>query len=115
MAKSSPEENARAVEGLRALQTSDGSPAISHSLIAWYTALGALDDAYAIAEESLRNARTTDPSGTAWGGIWTQNMRSFRRDGRFQGLVARLHFMPYWKANGQPNDCEISGDELICK
>jgi len=42
-------------------------------------------------------------------------MRTFRQDGRFQDLVARLHLMPYWKANGAPNGCEIAGDALVCK
>src|SRR5262249_10083038 len=115
MAKASPEETARAVQGLRALQQNAANPAISHSLIAWYTALGALDDAYAIAEESLKQAKATETSAETWGGLWVESMRTFRKAARFQALAARLHLMPYWKASRPPIDCEIDGDALICK
>ena len=88
---------------------------MSHSLMTWYTALGALDEAYAIAEESLEQAQAADASGVSWGGLWVESMRTFRQDPRFPGLMARLHFLPYWKANRPPTDCEIAGDSLVCK
>jgi hypothetical protein len=47
--------------------------------------------------------------------MWTPEMRSFRRDPRFQPFMTRLNLMDYWGKFGPPDDCELKRDKLTCR
>jgi hypothetical protein len=72
-----------------------------------YTLLGTLDFAYEAANYALDALARSGTLGCAWGILWTEEMRAFRRDARFQSLVQRLGLMDYWRHYGPPDGCEL--------
>ncbi len=80
----------------------------------WFARLGAVDDAFAIAEQLRAQFRAENPIG-AWSWLWSPELAPFRRDARFQGFVTRLGMIDYWKMYGPPDSCEFSGDKLSCR
>ncbi len=52
--------------------------------------------------------------GTAWGILWIEEMRAYRRDARFQAFVERLGLVDYWSQYGPPDNCELRNGRLIC-
>ena len=106
-----------ALDALGELRTNsagmNSSLMVANSIV-WCTMLGALDSAYAVANEGLDNLRRSGPVGFYWMGLWIPEMRSFRRDPRFQAFVDRLGLMEYWKQYGPPDDCELRNGKLIC-
>ena len=83
-------------------------------LILWYTKLGALDFAYEAAGRALRHYALSGMVGTAWGILWIDEMRAFRRDVRFQAFVERLGLMDYWNQYGPPDHCDLRNGRLVC-
>jgi TolB-like protein len=76
-----------------------------------FVMLDALDPAYDLANRLARS----DSNGQNWRFLWVPDMRSFRKDPRFQELVMRLNFMDYWKRYGQPDGCDLAGERLVCR
>ncbi|MGH8220538.1 MAG: hypothetical protein ACREUT_18545 [Steroidobacteraceae bacterium] len=46
--------------------------------------------------------------------LWLPEMRPFRLDPRFQGLVERLRLIDYWRQYGPQDGCVLSGTRLRC-
>ena len=80
----------------------------------WYTQLGALDQAFALASQSLDHFARFGTIGMAWGFLWMPEMLAFRRDPRFQLLCRRLALFDYWNAYGPPDNCELRAGQLLC-
>jgi hypothetical protein len=77
--------------------------------------LGALDDAYELANGSLDEyARAGTIGAVPWSWLWAPEARPFRTDARFQAFVTRLKLMDYWKQYGPPDECDIRGEQLTC-
>jgi len=86
------------------------------NLIGYFTQLGALDEAYALANQTLDQiARSSGTIGSAWGVLWLPEMRPFRRDPRFQAFAARLKLFDYWRRYGAPDECDLNGEKLVCR
>jgi TolB-like protein len=98
-------------EGLR---TEDFGQINSKRLIMWYTTLGSLDFAYEAADRALERFALSRTVGAAWGILWLEEMRSFRRDARFQAFVERLGLLDYWNQYGPPDNCELRNGRLLC-
>jgi hypothetical protein len=78
-----------------------------------YTQLGAMDQAYAIADQ-LREQFVGQSPTNAWSWLWTPEMRPFRQDPRFQAFTTRLGLMKYWQKYGPPDDCDLNDGKLTC-
>ncbi len=113
-----PSSNEAAVAALRRLEAGlraeDFGQINSKRLIMWYTNLGALDFAYDVADRALERFALAAMVGTAWGILWIEEMRAFRRDARFQAFVERLGLVEYWSQYGPPDNCELRNGKLIC-
>jgi len=83
-------------------------------IVRTYMRLGALDQAYVAANRLLDEMARSGPIWTNTGGLWSHEMRPFRQDPRFQALVTRFGFIPYWEEHGPPDNCELRGGRLIC-
>ena len=93
----------------------DRTKQLSAYVPAWLTALGALDEAYEVAEElvgSLRSSGFLSPVILL--AIWNPFMRPFREDPRFQRFVRALGMFEYWEQHGPPDGHAIENDRLIC-
>jgi TolB-like protein len=80
--------------------------------ILWFTMLGALDDAFALAHASLDHLTQTGNVPTAWGILWLPEMRPFQEDARFVALAERLGLVDYWNAYGPPDGWRFDGRRL---
>jgi hypothetical protein len=113
-----PSANKAAVAALQRLEgglrAEDLGQIARKRLILWYTNLGALDCAYEAADRALQHYALSGMVGTAWGILWIDEMRPFRRDVRFQALVARLGLVDYWNQYGPPDHCDLRNGRLIC-
>jgi TolB-like protein len=85
------------------------------NVLFWYVELGDLDSAFRLANQSLDEFARQGTVGTAWGVLWVPEMRPFRRDGRFQAFARRLKLFDYWQRYGAPDDCDLSGDKVVCR
>jgi TolB-like protein len=83
-------------------------------LMVWYSSLGAVDQAYDVADDALAAFARKGTIGTAWTFIWMPEMRPFREDPRFQQFCARLNFFEYWNLRGPPDNHELHDGKLIC-
>jgi TolB-like protein len=81
----------------------------------WYTMLGAFDQAFAAAKESLDDFATHGSIGAAWGFMWMPEMLPFRHDPRFQAFAARMKLFDYWNKFGPPDNCELRDGKLLCR
>jgi len=84
-------------------------------IISWYATLGDMDAAFDFANRSVDEFARAGTVGTTWGGLWIQEMRSFRKDPRFQAFVTRLKLPDYWKQYGPPDGCDLAGERLVCR
>jgi adenylate cyclase len=110
-----------AIEALQALRAGAARAAMARPVmmmlsINWFTRLGALDLAYDLALATLDEFESTGVlSGTIHvATYWLPEMRPFRQDARFQGVVKRLGLMEYWRQYGPPDDCDLQDGTLIC-
>jgi TolB-like protein/DNA-binding winged helix-turn-helix (wHTH) protein len=80
-----------------------------------YAVLGAIDIAYDLENQCLDQVPVG--LGKSYGGItpWGPEMRSFRKDRRFQVLVTRMGGMPYHEKYGAPDDCDLKNGKLTCR
>jgi TolB-like protein len=89
---------------------------VSNLILFGYMQVGALDEAYAIANRTLdapsNNFQWVDLGPFV---LWGPEQRPFRRDPRFQQLVTRLGLIDYWKQYGPPDDCDLHGETLTCR
>ena len=83
-------------------------------LMLWYVQLGALDQAFEVATQSLEYFARSGSIGTAWAFLWMPEMSPFRQDARFQLMCQRMGLIDYWQAYGPPDNCELRGGTLIC-
>jgi hypothetical protein len=69
--------------------------------------LGDLDAAWTAIQLMLERAGTFI-SRVDWSDVWTPEMIPLRRDGRFDSLVSRLQFAPYWQSFGPADSSRAS-------
>jgi TolB-like protein len=114
-----PSHAARALAGLRALRSAEELPSLEKwpmilMTICWYTWLGALDDAYDVAQRIVRAfKRTGILSVVNVGPLWMRELLPFRRDARFQRFVRDLGLIDYWRERGPPEGCDLKGERLL--
>jgi TolB-like protein/Flp pilus assembly protein TadD len=110
--------NAYAIAALRAVELNADPRTLVYNavgVICWlYTLLGAPDHAYEYVNRVLDEIARSGPVWAFPGGLWLPELRSFRQDPRFQGLVIGLGLMPYWEKYGPPDNCELRDGRLIC-
>ena len=82
--------------------------------LGWFTQIGSIDNAYALAETMRRDFGNQFPT-RAWAWLWYREMEAFRRDPRFTGFVAGLGMFPYWEKYGPPDGCKLNAGRLICQ
>jgi hypothetical protein len=105
-----------ALDKLRAsVVPADMTQIMKRRFMLWYTMLGALDQAFAVATESLDYFAQSGTIGVAWGFIWMREMLPFRQDPRFQSMCQRMGLFDYWNKYGPPDNCELRDGELICR
>jgi hypothetical protein len=106
----------RASASLRALEERlpppDLTQVIRKRLIVWYAMLGELDAAHALMDRSLTDFAQRGFVGSAWGALWMQELRPFRRDPRFQLVAQRLGLFAYWERFGPPDGHEVRAGVL---
>jgi TolB-like protein/DNA-binding winged helix-turn-helix (wHTH) protein len=115
----SPADRAVASQALTTLvenlAASDLDALVRKTVIEWYAMLGDLDAAYRFTNEWIDELAMHGTVGGVWDVFWIPEMRAFRQDGRFQGLVQRLRLTQYWRQYGPPDDCELRGETLECR
>jgi hypothetical protein len=84
-------------------------------MVLWPVALGDLDFAFESANHWIDVDSKEGSVGISWGFLWMPEMKAFRADPRFQALAARLRLFDYWRKYGPPDDCDLNGDQLICR
>jgi len=108
-----------AIEGLNRLRAQvgarDTTEVFKRRLVVWYTCLAALDEAFAVANQSLDHFVESGTIGTAWGYLWMRELLPFRQDPRFQDFARRLRLFDYWNKFGPPDNCELRDGKLICR
>jgi len=106
----------RALDAVRArLGANAWSQAMKRRFMLWYTELGALDQSFEVATESLDHFAHSGTIGTAWGFLWMREMLPLRQDGRFQAMCRRMGLMDFWQVNGPPDRCELNAGVLACR
>jgi len=106
----------KALDALRARAVlTDMTQFMKRRFMLWYTMLGGLDQAFAIAGESLDHFARQGTIGTAWSFLWMREMLPFRQDPRFQSMFRRMGMFDYWNKHGAPDNCELRGGQLICR
>jgi adenylate cyclase len=77
----------------------------------------ALDAAYDLASRSVDEGVSVGMVGSRiyLADFWLPEMRPFRRDARFSGLVQRLRMIDYWNKYGPPDGCELQARQLRCR
>lgn len=80
----------------------------------WYTYVGAIDESFEVANESLDYFARSGTIGSAWSFLWMREMLPFRQDPRFQSLCRRMRLFEYWSKHGPPDNCELRDSTLIC-
>jgi hypothetical protein len=82
-------------------------------IVAWFTMLGALNQAYEFAHRAIDYAMRFDTMGLLLTWLWHPELHPFRRDARFELLVARLAMVEFWQVYGAPDDCRLRDGRLI--
>jgi TolB-like protein len=112
----SPSEASDAAAGLRAVESSlslhELDPPLRKRFMLWYSRLGALDQAFELAFQSLDHYAREGTVGGAWGVLWLPEMAPFRSDDRFQLFARRLRLFEYWTEYGPPDGHALSGDRV---
>lgn len=88
-------------------------PELSVHVLSWYTMLGKLDGAYGFADRVLQDALPRRILGLFLPWIWLPELLPFRRDARFQTVIAQLRLVDYWKTFGPPDGCDLHGETLV--
>jgi hypothetical protein len=83
-------------------------------IVIWYAMLGDLDGAFDFANRSLDESARAGTADFNIPVLWLSEMRSFRKDPRFQSFVNRLNLIGYWQQYGPPDDCDLKGGKLTC-
>ncbi len=115
-----PASRARALAALARLELAldhkrYGTYFLRMELINWHVRLGAMDEAFRLADDWLAQYRENSLVGMPHlSPLWAPHMRNFRRDPRFARFAAGLKMMDYWKKHGPPDDCRLDGDKLDC-
>jgi hypothetical protein len=112
-----PSKRLAAREALRDFAHKINGPDVfaSGDFIVSFARLGALDDAYELANRILDDlARSSTVTVSGWGTLWLPEMGPFRQDPRFQTFAARLKLFDYWKQYGPPDGCDLTDGQLIC-
>jgi TolB-like protein len=108
-----------AAQALDAVRTRLGADAWSQAMkrrfMLWYAQLGALDQSFEVATQSLDHFARSGSIGTAWGFLWMREMLPFRQDVRFQGMCRRMALFDFWQRNEAPDHCELSAGALVCR
>ncbi len=79
-------------------------PKTAGIVIGWYTLLGDLDRAYAMADRIITDWKASGRLALAsLMPLWNPELRAFRRDPRFNTFVTRLDLIPYWENYGPPD------------
>jgi len=99
---------------LRSVDQSDLDIITRVDIIEWFTQTDALDSAYALADATIDQFGRSGAVGNTWGFLWGEEMRPFRQDARFQGLVKRLKLVSEWQRNGPPDNCSLKEQRLNC-
>jgi hypothetical protein len=86
-------------------------------LVESFTTVGALDEAYELANAALDQSGRLGSAGLGgWSVLlWIPEMRAFRNDPRFQSLVRRMNMIDYWQQYGPPDDCDLKDGKLTCR
>jgi TolB-like protein len=83
-------------------------------LIQWLLQLGEINRAHNVGELMMQQIEDRDlvdlPNVIQ---LWWPEMRSFRDDPRFQGIVERLGMIPYWQHYGPPDGYELHDGQLV--
>jgi hypothetical protein len=112
-----PGEASEAAAGLRAIQDSlsiqELDPPLRKRFMLWYSRLGALDQAYGLAFDSLDHYAREGTVGGAWGVLWLPEMAPFRNDDRFELFGRRLRLFEYWSEYGPPDGHSLNGARLV--
>jgi TolB-like protein len=90
-------------------------PELSMHVLAWYTMLKELDQAYGFVERVLQHALPRQTLGLFLPWIWLPELLPLRQDPRFQELMRRFGLIDYWKQYGPPDECDLRGDTLVCR
>ena len=90
-------------------------PELSMHVLTWYTMLGELDRAYGFAERVVRQHLPQQTLSLFLPWLWLPELLSFRKDPRFQELVRGFGLIDYWQQYGPPDECDLRGDQLICR
>jgi TolB-like protein len=88
-------------------------PVLAIQIVAWYTMLGALNQAYEFAHRAIDYAQRSDTMGLLLTWLWHPELYPFRRDARFEPFVARLAMLEFWEVYGPPDGCELCDGRLI--
>jgi DNA-binding winged helix-turn-helix (wHTH) protein/tetratricopeptide (TPR) repeat protein len=111
-----PAESTEAAASLRAVEHSLPAhaldPPMRKRLMLWYSRIGALDQAFEIAFNSLDHYAREGTVGGAWGVLWLPEMAAFRDDERFQLFARRLRLFEYWSEYGPPDGHSLNGARL---
>ncbi len=100
---------------LQSLEPGDIDFATAKDLISWFMMVGSIDSAYEVANRSLDALARGGTVGSAWGMLWSPDMRPFREDPRFEAFAGRLKLVDYWKRYGPPDDCHFDRGRLKCQ
>lgn len=93
---------------------SRADPRSRQFLLYLYAKLGALDELYEEMNRLLVQGDGSFPAIIAIGNLWSPEMRPFRQDARFQGLVEHLGLIEYWSESEPPDDCTLVARKLVC-
>ncbi|HEY0341027.1 MAG TPA: winged helix-turn-helix domain-containing protein [Steroidobacteraceae bacterium] len=114
MCEALPEPGRRpaAVAAMRRLTADVGTAGLGERnlkrALAWFTLLGALDDAFDLLDDALGDPECDGTIGGPWGWLWGPEMVPFRRNRRFLAVTRRLGFVPYWRHYGPPDGYVLS-------
>jgi TolB-like protein len=78
-----------------------------------YAYLTALDVAFDLGNQCIDDYQ--EGQMTRLSNLWVPELRTFRKDPRFQPLATRLGLMEYWEQYGPPDDCDLKDGKLTCR
>jgi TolB-like protein len=98
-----------------AVEDYPGSGTVRMLVMNWSTSLGALDLAFAVADDTVGQLRATGSISinSLLPPLWLPEMSPFRRDPRFQEFAGALGFLPYWEVHGPPDGHELRHGNLV--